>query len=70
MSDLFGNHIVGFPTRWLISCHCVSHLHTDIVHPETKNDQEQPTQKKPISYNRELSTQQDDLCHYENMPMQ
>ena len=19
MSDLFGNHIVGFPTRWLIS---------------------------------------------------
>ena len=22
MSDLFGNHIVGFPTRWLI-CICV-----------------------------------------------
>ena len=20
MSDLFGNHIVGFPTRWLIFC--------------------------------------------------
>ena len=20
MSDLFGNHIVGFPTRWLICC--------------------------------------------------
>ena len=21
MSDLVGNHIVGFPMRWLINCH-------------------------------------------------
>ena len=28
MSDLFGNHIVGFPTRWLIYC---SHLVFDFI---------------------------------------
>ena len=28
MSDLFGNHIVGFPTRWLI-CSCSLYTATD-----------------------------------------
>ena len=26
MSDLFGNHIVGFPTRWLSYCIYVIHV--------------------------------------------
>ena len=30
MSDLFGNHIVGFPTRWLI-CHREVTIHSVVM---------------------------------------
>ena len=31
MSDLFGNHIVGFPTRRLTCCHEMGTVNTDMT---------------------------------------
>ena len=44
MSDLFGNHIVGFPTRWLIFFFLTSWLNVFLVSDLELNARKNPRQ--------------------------
>ena len=73
MSDLFGNHIVGFPTRWLISLNRYVNVLRQLTEPVVTCGNEVPSLYDNLDTSDVMSlsvtsvTAGADLKHQENM---